>query len=110
MCSICGMVDFINPEYVNIQLVQKMGAVLNHRGPDQNGSYVEKGIAFQHNRLAIVDIERGLQPMKRTYEGKEYVICDTTLSFTSNPLLSILCLQVIFINSFFIKIPTHIFV
>ena len=74
MCSICGMVDFINPEYVNMQLVQKMGAVLNHRGPDQNGSYVEKGIAFQHNRLAIVDIERGLQPMKRTYEGKEYVI------------------------------------
>lgn len=74
MCSICGMIDFISPNHISRQLVQKMGEALGHRGPDQNDSYIEEGIAFQHNRLAIMDIERGLQPMKRTYEGKEYVI------------------------------------
>lgn len=74
MCSICGMIDFVHPDYVSSELVQKMGSTLRHRGQDQNDYYVGQGVAFQHNRLAIIDIENGLQPMKCTYEGREYVI------------------------------------
>ena len=29
---------------------------------------------FAHSRLAVIDVENGLQPMKRTVEGHEFVI------------------------------------
>lgn len=74
MCSICGIVDFIHEERANEGCVRKMGEALAHRGPDQQGVYVAKGVAFQHNRLAIMDVERGLQPMTRVYEGRKYTI------------------------------------
>ncbi len=74
MCSICGIVDFKNKENVNRELVSKMGKVLEHRGPDQHGSYVCDSLAFWHNRLAVIDIENGIQPMTRTYQGRSYTI------------------------------------
>lgn len=51
-----------------------MGKELTHRGPDQSGIYVRDSFAFQHNRLAIIDIENGRQPMSTTYEGFEYTL------------------------------------
>ena len=74
MCSICGMIDFKQSQNVSKALVQEMGKVLRHRGPDQNDCYVGENVVFQHNRLAVIDIANGLQPMKCTYEGREYVI------------------------------------
>lgn len=74
MCSICGMVDFKNRENVSEKIVRQMSDVLGHRGPDQNGVFANNKVAFAHNRLAIMDIEKGIQPMKRSYEGKEYTI------------------------------------
>lgn len=72
MCSICGMIDFKNN--VSETIIRKMGETMSHRGPDQNGVYSDKSVAFQHNRLAIIDIENGIQPMTRVFEGKEYTI------------------------------------
>ncbi|MBE6023078.1 MAG: asparagine synthase (glutamine-hydrolyzing) [Cellulosilyticum sp.] len=74
MCSICGIVDYKNKEQIRRDLLEKMGEVLVHRGPDQQEVYVDHKVAFQHNRLAIIDIENGLQPMKRIYNGNTYVI------------------------------------
>lgn len=74
MCSICGIVDFINEERALGKHVEKMGSVLTHRGPDQKGCFIDKGVAFGHNRLAIMDIEKGLQPMTRNYRGRNYTI------------------------------------
>lgn len=68
------MVDFINLDYVSKQMAQKMGEVVKHRGPDQSGTHIDEGIALWHNHLAIVDIARGLQPRKCTYEGK-WILC-----------------------------------
>jgi asparagine synthase (glutamine-hydrolysing) len=51
-----------------------MGKELAHRGPDQNGISYGESFAFQHNRLAIIDIENGKQPMTTIYKGYEYTI------------------------------------
>ncbi|OON98259.1 MAG: asparagine synthase (glutamine-hydrolyzing) [Epulopiscium sp. Nele67-Bin005] len=74
MCSICGFVNFKNKSAVSIEIAQKMGGVLEHRGPDQQGIFANQEVALQHNRLAIMDIENGLQPMTRAVDGKYYTI------------------------------------
>jgi asparagine synthase (glutamine-hydrolysing) len=40
-----------------------MGLWQFHRGPDDWGEWAEDGIALGHNRLSIIDIECGKQPM-----------------------------------------------
>ena len=40
-----------------------MARVLQHRGPDHSGLFVEPGIAIGNNRLAIIDTAGGDQPM-----------------------------------------------
>jgi asparagine synthase (glutamine-hydrolysing) len=74
MCSISGTIDFIHSENNQQEIVQRMGKVLSHRGPDQEGVFVNDQVAFWHNRLSIMDVEKGLQPMIRTYQGSRYVI------------------------------------
>ena len=74
MCSICGIVDFINKDNLNEKIVREMGNELSHRGPDQNGVFINDQVAFQHNRLAIMDLENGIQPMTRYFDGNEYTI------------------------------------
>lgn len=40
-----------------------MGATLARRGPDDDGEYVDVNVALAHRRLAVIDPERGAQPM-----------------------------------------------
>lgn len=41
----------------------RMGSSISHRGPDGCGVWVDDGIALAHQRLAIIDIVGGAQPM-----------------------------------------------
>ncbi|MGL4912407.1 MAG: asparagine synthase (glutamine-hydrolyzing) [Romboutsia sp.] len=74
MCSICGIIDFINKDNLNEKIIREMGKELSHRGPDQKGVFINNQVAFQHNRLAIMDLENGIQPMTRYFNGNEYTI------------------------------------
>ncbi len=59
----CGIVGFVNSSINNKQNVIKlMGDSISHRGPDAEGFFVDKKIAFGHRRLSIIDIEGGSQP------------------------------------------------
>ena len=40
-----------------------MSATLVHRGPDSDGTFVEGGVGLAARRLAIIDLERGDQPI-----------------------------------------------
>ena len=40
-----------------------MSATLAHRGPDSDGSFVRGGVGLAARRLAIIDLERGDQPL-----------------------------------------------
>ncbi|MCA1991308.1 MAG: asparagine synthase (glutamine-hydrolyzing) [Coleofasciculus sp. S288] len=67
----CGIIGFWEPSQQLSndkiwQTVQRMSDTLFHRGPDDDGSWVdaEAGIALGHRRLAIVDLSpQGHQPM-----------------------------------------------
>ena len=50
-----------------------MIATLTHRGPDDSGVWVDRGIVLAHQRLAILDLSpRAAQPM-RSADGR-YVL------------------------------------
>lgn len=63
MCGIAGIFN-LTEEPVTLYLIQKVTRTLVHRGPDDEGFYVEKNLALGHRRLSILDTSpRGRQPM-----------------------------------------------
>ena len=72
MCGVAGIV-YRDGRQVDRGLVQRMGACLRHRGPDDEGEYTDGGAGIAHTRLSIIDLsESGRQPM-RSDDGR-YVI------------------------------------
>ena len=66
----CGIAGFFVPDGLNedsaCQTLAAMTGALAHRGPDDNGAWVDPalGVAFGHRRLSIVDLSpQGHQPM-----------------------------------------------
>ena len=67
MCGINGLV-YKNAENTDVQnIIGKMNQEIIHRGPDEDGFFVEhledKTIAFAMRRLSIVDLSTGKQPI-----------------------------------------------
>lgn len=63
MCGINGILGIENPENGK-SLVFRMNNKMAHRGPDDEGSYVENHIALGQRRLSIIDLSNaGHQPM-----------------------------------------------
>ena len=66
MCGICGV---INKNFEPIpgisQKVETMKALIAHRGPDGDGTWIHPGqfIGLGHRRLSIIDLQTGDQPM-----------------------------------------------
>jgi asparagine synthase (glutamine-hydrolysing) len=76
MCGICGKID---PSGVGHEEIQRMTSVLSHRGPDDQGIYIDRNVGFGHRRLSIIDLDSGKQPMSNedgsiwiTYNGEIY--------------------------------------
>ena len=67
MCGIAGFCDYSNDFTEEApflgRLVRRMGNTLKHRGPDEDGVFLSGHAAFAHQRLAVVDIAGGKQPM-----------------------------------------------
>jgi asparagine synthase (glutamine-hydrolysing) len=63
MCGICGEFNYLNQAPVNEQLIKDMCGVLHHRGPDEEGRYINGHIGLGHCRLSIIDLAGGRQPM-----------------------------------------------
>lgn len=74
MCSICGEVSFSFSEILNENVIEKMNTVLKHRGPDDSHIFKDDYAILGHNRLSVIDIENGKQPMTVTYGNKKYTI------------------------------------
>lgn len=72
MCSICGILG--GSGYDTEKVINDMNSCLKRRGPDQSGIFNEGDIYLAHNRLAIIDVENGTQPMTRVYDGVAYTI------------------------------------
>ena len=58
MCGICGF------NWSDRSLAEDMADIMAHRGPDQQGSFVDDDVSLGHSRLSIIDLsEKGKQPM-----------------------------------------------
>ena len=51
-----------------------MNQVQKHRGPDDQGTFLENGCGLAHVRLSIIDLYTGHQPMVREESGRKFVI------------------------------------
>ena len=74
MCGICGIIRFKGKTVVDPSIIEKMSAVMAHRGPDDSGIYVGDQIGLGHRRLSIIDITGGHQPMQSDVHGILQVI------------------------------------
>jgi asparagine synthase (glutamine-hydrolysing) len=61
MCGIAGKVDFDGN--VDEAVLNSMSEVMEHRGPDERGVYVGQGVGLAMQRLAIIDVAGGQQPI-----------------------------------------------
>jgi len=62
MCGIVGIVH-LEPRPVELPVLSQMAAVLQHRGPDDEGSFIDRSVGLYHKRLSIIDLASGQQPM-----------------------------------------------
>ena len=63
----CGIAGIVSPSGVDRRLLDQFGTVLQHRGPDGQGVWIDERnrIGFVHRRLAIIDLTpTGEQPMQ----------------------------------------------
>ena len=63
MCGISGIFEFDQARVVEREAVHRMNESLRHRGPDDEGIFVDMGIGLGHRRLSIIDVAGGHQPI-----------------------------------------------
>src|ERR687886_30527 len=63
MCGIAGWIDYRAPKDEAAALLEQMKWAIWRRGPDEEGSYVDDRAAIGMQRLAIIDLAVGRQPM-----------------------------------------------
>lgn len=69
MCGIAGIIGLEKSFQVDASLLKAMTDVIEHRGPDDEGQFIEGNIGLGHRRLSIVDLSKnGHQPMTNKQE------------------------------------------
>lgn len=59
----CGFSGFFSKSIKDKNIIREMNAMIEHRGPDSEGYYFDKGINFGFRRLSIIDLKEGSQPI-----------------------------------------------
>lgn len=62
MCGICGIIT-CEPNRIEASVIQQMCQTLLHRGPDDDGLYVDSQAALAMRRLSVIDLVTGQQPV-----------------------------------------------
>ena len=63
MCGITGVIH-LDGRKAEATAAARMAQRLEHRGPDGHGAFSERSVAFAHQRLSIIDLSGGAQPME----------------------------------------------
>jgi asparagine synthase (glutamine-hydrolysing) len=80
MCGINGIAfSSRSGSQIDATVLKRMRDVITHRGPDDEGIFVDGRVGLGHRRLSIVDVASGHQPMSNedgslhiTYNGEIY--------------------------------------
>lgn len=63
MCGICGVVNSHPNNSVEEEILREMCRVIYHRGPDDDGYYIDNQAGLGMRRLTIIDLVTGDQPV-----------------------------------------------
>ena len=77
MCGICGFIGETEDKKV---ILKEMLLKIAHRGPDDEGMYIDNDAALGHRRLSIIDLNNGMQPMYNETGDIAIVFADDTES------------------------------
>jgi asparagine synthase (glutamine-hydrolysing) len=79
MCGICGIVFTERDWRVSGEVLAAMNRSITHRGPDDEGFFVEENAGLAMRRLSIIDVKSGHQPISNenrdvwiVYNGEIY--------------------------------------
>src|SRR6058998_2171443 len=73
MCGIAGVVQFRSNAHVDPEALRRMCAAIVHRGPDDDGIYVQGGVGLGMRRLSIIDLATGHQPLSNE-DGSVWIV------------------------------------
>lgn len=61
----CGITGFVNAdrERADRSILEAMNRAIEHRGPDEDGFYLNENVALAMRRLSIIDLTSGQQPI-----------------------------------------------
>jgi asparagine synthase (glutamine-hydrolysing) len=63
MCGICGIFFSDRNWRVNGEVLAGMNRQITHRGPDDEGFFIEENVGLAMRRLSIIDVKTGHQPI-----------------------------------------------
>ena len=63
MCGIVGLVQYPADADMRLRLVGRMAGTIRHRGPDDDGAFADDDVTLGMQRLSIIDLPGGHQPM-----------------------------------------------
>jgi asparagine synthase (glutamine-hydrolysing) len=79
MCGICGCFNFDRRNRVERSVLERMNQQIVHRGPDEDGFYLNENVGLAMRRLSIIDLVSGRQPVSNedgtiwlVYNGEIY--------------------------------------
>src|SRR5579862_6156165 len=73
MCGICGIFHSERARRVNRDSLAGMNQQIVHRGPDDDGFFVEENVGLAMRRLSIIDIQTGHQPLSNE-DGDVWIV------------------------------------
>lgn len=73
MCGICGVFHSDPVQRVNRELLAAMNRQIVHRGPDDDGFFVDGNVGLAMRRLSIIDVQTGHQPLSNE-DGNLWIV------------------------------------
>src|SRR4051812_29045609 len=75
MCGIAGVLEMNAGAQAQVSKLSAMLRTIRHRGPEVSAVYLDGCAALGHNRLSIIDLAGGLQPIGNE-DGTIWIVCN----------------------------------
>ena len=69
MCGVAGILRMKDTGGISLETLERMIGVVHHRGPDEEGFYVDDRVGLGQSRLSIIDLSSGTQPIHNEDES-----------------------------------------